>query len=107
MFEGGKCEKCTKSKKCKECIEFKNLKIIKKCKGVKKSVVKKGIRNGDYKTSLFKGKKHLRKMNVIRSNKHEVYTEEVNKLALSADDDKRYILKDCINTLALRHYRIS
>ena len=78
----------------------------KKCKGVKKSVVKKCISHEDYKKCLFTGKKQLRKMNIIRSHMHEVYTEEVNKVALCCDDDKRYILEDGINTLALRHYRI-
>ena len=45
-------------------------------------------------------------MNVIRSYKHEVYTEEVNKIALCSDDDKRYILEGQTDTLALWHYRI-
>ena len=48
----------------------------------------------------------MRKMNVIRSYNHEVYTEEVNKVALCSDDDKRYILEDGINTLAWEHYKI-
>ena len=78
----------------------------KKCKEVKKVVVKKSITHGDYKNWLFTGKEQLRKMNVIRSHKHDVYTEEVNKVALSSDDDKRYILDDGINTLALGHHRI-
>ena len=78
-----------------------------KCKGVKKSVVKKSITHEDYKTCLFTGKQQLRKMNVIRSYDHEIYTEEVNKVALSADDDKRYILEDGIHTLAWGHYKIS
>ena len=78
----------------------------KKCKGVKNSVVKKSITHEDYKKCLFTGKRQLRKMNIIRSHMHEVYTEEVNKVALCSDDDKRYILEDGINTLALRHYRI-
>ena len=77
----------------------------KKCKGVKKSVVKKSITHEDYKTCLLTSKEQLRKQNIIRSYKHEVYTE-VNKIALSANDDKRYILEDGINTLALGHYRI-
>ena len=38
----------------------------KKCKGVKKPVVKKSIRFEDYKECLFSGKEQLRKMNVIR-----------------------------------------
>ena len=78
----------------------------KKCKGVKKSVVKKSITHEDYKKCLTDRKPQLRKMNVIRSYKHNVFTEEVNKVALSANDDKRYILEDGINTLALEHYRI-
>ena len=76
------------------------------CKGVKKSVVKKSITHEDYKTCLLTGNEQLRKQNIIRSYKHEVYTEEVNKIALSANDDKRYILEDGINTLALGHYKI-
>ena len=45
-------------------------------------------------------------MNVIRSYNHEIYTEEVNKIALSPDDDKRHILEDGIHALALGNYRI-
>ena len=77
----------------------------KKCKVVKKSSVKKRIKHKHYKKSLFMGKEQLRKMNVIRSHGHEVYIEEVNKIALCPEDDKRYIL-DGIHTLALGHYMI-
>ena len=70
----------------------------KKCKGIKKSTVKKSIMHEDYKTCLFTGKEQMRKMNVIRSYNHEVYTETVNKVALSPDDDKRYILENRVNT---------
>ena len=45
------------------------------------------------------------KVNVIRSYQHNIYTEEVNKIALSADDDKRIILEDCVHTLAYGHYK--
>ena len=78
----------------------------KKCKGVKKSVVNKSITHEGYKNCLFTGKEQLRKMNVIRSYIHEVYTEVVNKIALCSNDDKRHILEDGIDTLALWHYRI-
>ena len=56
------------------------MKKVKKCKGVKKLVVKKSIAHEDYTKCLFTGKEQLRKMNVIRSHRHEVYTEEVNKV---------------------------
>ena len=83
-------------------------KETKKCKGAKKYVVKKSTRTAheDYKKCLFTRIEQLRKMYVIRSHKHEGYTEEINEIALSADDDKRHILEDCAHTLALRHYRI-
>ena len=79
----------------------------KKCKGVRKNVVENDIKHDDYKRCLFEGESQLRKMTVIRSRLHEVFTEEVNKVALSGDDDKRYILPNRVNTLALGHYRIS
>ena len=52
----------------------------KKCKGVKKSVVKKKISHHDYKDCLFGGGLQMRKMNVIRSHRHEIFTETVNKV---------------------------
>ena len=78
----------------------------KKCKGVKKQVVEENITHEDYKTCLLTGKEILRKQNILRSYDHEVYTEEVNKIALSAADDKRYLLTDSFDTLAWGHYRI-
>ena len=78
----------------------------KKCKGIKKQVVESSIRHEHYKTCLTTGKELLRKQNILRSYDHEVYTEEVNKVALSALDDKRYILSDGMHTLALGHYKI-
>jgi hypothetical protein len=78
----------------------------KKCKGVKKSVVKQTIAHDDYKNCLATKEKQVRSMRVIRSHLHEVYTEEVNKVALSADDDKRIIMDDGIHTLAHGHFRL-
>src|SRR5271166_2546905 len=60
----------------------------KKCKGVKKNVVKKTITHDDYKDCLLTKREQYRCMNVFRSHLHE-YTEEVNKVTLSAADDKR------------------
>ena len=79
----------------------------KKCKGVKKNIVKNFITHDDYKACLFTKIKQSRKMNVIRSHLHDIYSEEVNKVALSAYDDKRVILEDGIHTLAYGHYSIN
>ena len=73
----------------------------KKCKGIKKVVVKKQISFEDYKECLLSKQPQMRKMNVIRSHQHEIFSETVNKIALAADDDKRIILDDGISTLAL------
>ena len=78
----------------------------KRCKGVKKQVVESSITHEDYKTCLKTGKEQLRKQNILRSYEHEVFTEEVNKIALSALDDKRHILNDGIHTLAWGHHKI-
>ena len=75
----------------------------KKCKGIKKCVVKKTISFEDYKTCLFSGEASYRSQLMFRFSKHEVRTLEVNKLALSRDDDKRLTV-DGIASLARRHY---
>ena len=64
-----------------------------------KSVVKKEICHGDYKKCLFSGNEVLKKMNVIRSREHEISSETVEKVSLSCEDDKRFILEDGIETL--------
>ena len=68
--------------------------------GLTKKVTKRSIQFDDYRECLFSRKEQHRKMNVIRSHCHEIYTEEINKLALSSDDDKRVITADGIHTLA-------
>ena len=84
---------------------FENKVEYRKCKGIKRGVVKNSITHDDYLNCLFEGKDTLRKMNVIRSYQHELYSEEVNKIALSSDDDKRIIRNNGIDTYAYGHYR--
>jgi hypothetical protein len=78
----------------------------KKCKGIKKNVVENTIKHDDYKTTLFSRMDQCRTMIVIRSDKHEIYTEKVNKKALSSDDDKRVIQEDGVSTLAYGHWKL-
>ena len=77
----------------------------KKCKGIKKCVVKKTISFEDYKACLFDGEASYRSQLMFRSSKHEVKTLEVNKFALSRDNDKR-ITVDGIASLARGHYTV-
>jgi hypothetical protein len=77
---------------------------VKKDKGIKKNIVAREIMLEDYKEVLFTGKSQYRRMNMIRSELHDVYTITSNKLALSANDDKRVIMDDRISTKAIGHY---
>ena len=55
---------------------------------------------------MFSRKEQHRQMNVIRSHCHEIYIEEINKIALSSYDDKRVIMADRIHTLAYGHRKL-
>ena len=83
-------------------LPFKGKEEERKAKGVKKSVIKKTRSFEEYKKCLFSKEKVMRKMNIFRSKYHDVYSTTVNKVALSANDDKRIICPNKINTLALR-----
>ena len=72
----------------------------KKCKGIKKCVVKKTLTFEDYKTCLLNDSTEYRSQLKFRSTKHEVHTIEVNKVTLHRDDDKWTSKKDGISTFA-------
>ena len=44
----------------------------------------------------------MRTMLIIRSENHDIYSKEVNKIALSNEDEKRNVMEDKVKTLALR-----
>ena len=73
----------------------------KKCKGIKKCVVKKTLDFDDYKVCHFNpvGVSIYRSQLMFRNRKHEVHTVEVNKIALNRNDDKRITKKDGVSML--------
>ena len=77
----------------------------KKCKGIKKCIVKRMISFDDYKRCLFSGESSHRSQLLFRSRKHEVRTLEVNKLALSREDDKRISING-VASYAIGHYKV-
>ena len=83
-------------------FKIENCMEVRKCKGIKKNVVKKGINFEDYVKCLFSGEKQMKTMKIIRSENHDIFSKEVNKVALSCDDNKRIINKNKVNTLAIR-----
>ena len=70
----------------------------KKPKGTKKCIIKTELTFENYKDSLFNNKKIMRSQMRFKSDRHNVCTEEVNKLALSSNDHKRLQIFDGITT---------
>ena len=66
----------------------------KKAKGTKKYVIKQKLMFEKYKDCLFIHKSVCRSQERFKSYYHDVYTEEVNKIALSSNDDKRLQTSD-------------
>ena len=71
---------------------------VKKSKGTKKCVIKRELMFENYKDCLFNDKIILKSQQRFKSDHHRVYTEDVNKIALSSDDDKRLQTFDGIET---------
>ena len=63
----------------------------KKAKVTKKCVIKKMITFNDYKKCLLNDEVILKSQQRFVSKKHDVYTENINKIALSNNDDKRIV----------------
>ena len=61
----------------------------KKVKGTKKCAIKRKLKFNDYKDCLLNNKIVLKSQQIFQSDRHDVYTEEINKIALSSNDDKR------------------
>ena len=71
---------------------------VKKSKGTKKCVIKRRLMFENYKDSLFNNKTILKSQLRFKSDHHNMYTEEVNKIALNSIDDKRFQTFDRVAT---------
>ena len=70
----------------------------KKAKGTKKCAIKKIIKFNDYKKCFLNDEVIFKSQQRFISKKHDVYTENVNKIALSSNDDKRIESSDKITS---------
>ena len=75
-----------------------NFKEDKKAKGTKKCIIKRMIKFNDYKNCLLKDEIILKSQQRFISKKHDVYTENINKIVLSNNDDKRIVSSDKITS---------
>ena len=73
---------------------------MKKAKGTKKCIVKREITFKNYTDPLFSDEVIIRSQQRFRSDHHKVCTEEVNKIALSSNDDKRIQTFDKVTTFS-------
>ena len=71
---------------------------IKKAKGVKRYVIKHRLMFENYRDSLFNNKIIMRTQTRFKSDHHDIYTEEINKIVLNYTDDKRLRTFDGIMT---------
>ena len=71
---------------------------IKKLKEQKRCVIKRRLKFNDYKDCLLNNKIKLKSQQRFKSEKHNAYTEEINKIALSSNDDKILQTFDKITT---------
>lgn len=83
------------------CIQSER-RQIKKAKGISKCVTKR-ITPIQYRNTLKNNLNIQFKMNVIRSMKHVIYSQEIKKLVLNRNDDKRQIMANQSNTLPWGH----
>ena len=78
----------------------------KKAKGTKKCVIKRMIKFNDYKNCLLKDEVILKSQQRFISKKHDVYTENINKIVLNNNDDKRIVSSDKITKLQIPRSKI-
>ena len=69
---------------------------VKKSKGTNKCIIKRKLIFKNYKVCLLKDKIVLESQQRFKSDLHKVYREEINKIALSNNDDKRLQISDRI-----------
>ena len=70
----------------------------KKAKGTRKCIIKRRLMFENYTDCLFNDKIILKSQQIFKSNCHNVYTEQINKIALRSNDDKRLQIFDKIAT---------
>ena len=71
---------------------------VKKSKGTKNCIIKRMLMFKNYKSCLLNDKTLLKSQQTFKSDYHNVYTEEINKIALNNNDDKRLQTSDRIKT---------
>lgn len=78
---------------------------FKTAKGVPQCVVENSLTFDSYRNCMLGAEKLEHTFKGIRSDRHSVFTRELNKVTLSSFDDKRYLLDNCFS-LPYGHYSL-
>ena len=70
----------------------------KKAKGTNKCIIKCRVKFKDYYDSVFENKTILRSQLRFKSDHHIIYTQKINKIAISSNDDKNLQTFDKVTT---------
>ena len=89
LMDGGNSDKMTKG--TKKCVIKRKLKF-------NYYIIKRKLKFNYYKDCLLNNEIILESQQRFKSEAHKVYTEEVNKIALSSNDDKRLQTYDRITS---------
>ena len=73
--------------------------------GVQKSVKK--TLNHDFRNCLFSKKEVIKTMTQLHSYFHQIVINELDEVAISSSDDKRFLLENGVSSLAFGHYKNS
>ena len=74
----------------------------KKARGTKKCVIKRRLKFNDYKDCLLNNQIVLKSQQRFKNERYDVYSEEINKIALGSNDDKRSQNFDIITSYPYR-----
>ena len=100
-------QRCTEVQMYRSTDVRRSEEIVQKSQGHPETLRKERGKSQTVWDVLRRDRKDTRaKFRNFKSTNHVVNTLEINKLCLSAFDDKRYILKDGIQTLAYGHYSL-
>ena len=70
----------------------------KKAKGTRKCVIKRRLKFNDYKDCLLNNEIVLKSQQSFKSERRDVYTEEINNIAISSNDNKRLQTSDRVTS---------
>ena len=79
----------------------------KQAKGTTKSVIKKGHILVNYKDYLLNDKIILQSKRRFKSDHHNVYTKQINKIALSSNNDKRLQILQILDKITTYSYGLN